>query len=124
MEPDNIIWHVGPKSPCRSRGGRRTSALTSRCDPLCCFLPDQRQRRRLDTGLHAQPDQHDSGRGPGLAPAVPRRLRLRGDANGDPALRAARHQPALPLLPPLQGAADRLTEGGVREEVTVILHGR
>lgn len=76
-------------------------------DSLHLFRPDQRQRCRLDSGLHVEPDQHDSGRGPRLTAAVPRRLRLHCDADGDSALRPARRQPA--LFPPLQGAADRVT---------------
>lgn len=100
----------------------------SLCDSLCFFRADQRQRCRLDARLHVEPDQHDSSRGSRLATTVPRRLRLHRDAHGNPALRPAARQPVLPLFPPLQGAADRVTrklpQWGGREAVTIMLHGR
>lgn len=100
----------------------------SLCDWLCFFRADQRQRCRLDARLHVEPDQHDSSRGCRLPTTVPRRLRLHRDTHGNSALCPTGRQPALPLFPPLQGAADRvsrkLPQRGRSEAVTIMLHGR
>ena len=76
---------------------------------LClCLCPDKRQWRRLDAGLHVEPDQHDSGRGSRLSPTTPRRLRLHSHHHGGAALHPFHRQPASSLAPLLQTATDRI----------------
>lgn len=99
----------------------------SLCDSLCLFQTDQRQRCWLDARLYVEPDQHDSGWESRLATTPPRRLCLHRNTHGNSALRPAGRQRALPLFPPPQGAADRVTrklpQWGRREAVAVMLHG-
>lgn len=88
------------------------------CVPACsewqclsiflCLHPDKRERRRLDTGLHVEPDQYDSSWGSRQAPSAPRRLRLRSHNHGNTYLYPVYPQPARPLAPLLQTVTDRI----------------
>ena len=69
---------------------------------------DKRQWRRLDAGLHVEPDQHDTSRGSCQAPSAPRRLCLHRHHHRHIAVRPHHLQPTSNLASLLQAATDHI----------------